>query len=377
MSATEASREDRQLPASERRLEQARAEGQVVRSRDLGHFATLAVCLGIGMGLGPWLVESARDLISAGLRIDRALAMDTGAALWRAGAVGMSGMWLALPLIAILSVVSLAASMAIGGWNIAGKALMPQFSRVDPMAGLGRIFALRHLVDHGRVVLVAAGLLGIAAWHVWRSAESIQTLGRMPLERGLLMGFDWILSGLLALLAIAAAAALVDVPLQIFKHKADLRMTLEEVKQENKESEGNPHIKGERRRRQRAMSRSRMLAAVPAADVVVVNPSHYAVALRYDDSTMRAPCIVAMGVDHVALRIRAKAQEFQVPILDAPPLARALYRHGEVDSEVPVVLYGAVAQVLAYVALLRRSVRGAVLPHIAVPPGLDPLEGQS
>lgn len=376
MSANETSREDRQLPASERRLEQAREEGQVVRSRDLGHFAILAVCMGLFLGMAPWLIEGARDLVASGLRIDRMAAVDMRSAMPRVAATGLAGLQIALPVILLLATVSLTASIAVGGWNVATKALVPQFSRVDPVSGFGRIFALRHLIDHARVMVVATVLLGVGAWHVWRSFAGLLSLGRMSLENGLSSGFEWLLSGLLALLAIAAVAALVDVPLQIFKHRSDLRMTLEEVKQENKEAEGDPHVKGERRRRQRAMSRSRMLSAVPVADVVVVNPTHYAVALRYDDATMQAPRIVAMGVDQIALKIRSVATQSRVPILDAPPLARALYRHGEVDSEVPVVLYGAVAQVLAYVALVRRSVRVAAVPEIVLPPGLDPLEAR-
>ena len=151
-------------------------------------------------------------------------------------------------------------------------------------------------------------------------------------------------------------------------------MTRDEAKREHKEDEGDPHLKGERRRRQREMSRGRMLAAVPEANVVVTNPTHYAVALRYDEATMRAPRIVAMGADHLALKIREVAAANGVPLLEAPPLARALYRHGEIDGEVPVELYTAVAQVLAWVMRLRTLLRPPPAPHIDVPPGLDPLE---
>lgn len=178
------------------------------------------------------------------------------------------------------------------------------------------------------------------------------------------------------LAAVAIVAALLDAPLQIFKHKADLRMTQEEAKQEHKEAEGDPHMKGERRRRQRELSRGRMLAAVPSASVIVTNPTHYAVALRYEEGDTGAPVVVAMGADHLALKIREVAAAARVPTLEAPPLARALYAHGEVGREVPVQLYTAVAQVLAWVFALRTARRTPAEPVIEVPAGMDPHEGK-
>jgi flagellar biosynthetic protein FlhB len=164
------------------------------------------------------------------------------------------------------------------------------------------------------------------------------------------------------------------VPMQIFKHKSELKMSLQETKQENRESEGDPHVKGQRRQRQREMARGRMLAAVPSASVIITNPTHYAVALQYDETTMRAPRIVAMGKDHLAFKIREVAAASKIPVLEAPPLARALYRHGDIDGEVPVELYSAVAQVLAWVYRLRTALRTPPLPDIDVPAGMDPLD---
>jgi flagellar biosynthesis protein FlhB len=373
MSASEASREDRQLPASERRLQQAREEGQVARSRDLVHLVVLGAMIALLLVVGPWLAQHALELVANGLRLDRASVFDSSRMLQRFAQTGISGGQVVLPVLAGMALLTGAATVVVGGWNLTGQVLEPKFSKLDPLAGLGRIFAWRHLADHGRVVLVTAGLLGVASWYVWSHVNELQTMGRMPLEQGVAFGFGWFATGLLMLLAIAAVSALADVPLQLFKHKSELRMTLEEAKQENKESEGDPHIKGERRRRARAMSRSRMLTAVPTADVIVVNPTHYAVALRYDEATMQAPRIVAMGVDNLALKIRELAATSRIPVLDAPPLARALYRHGQIDAEVPVALYTAVAQVLAYVTRLRTALRAPALPEIDVPAGLDPL----
>lgn len=376
MSASETSREDRQLPATERRLEQAREEGQVARSRDLVHLVVLCVMVALIMALGPWLAQSALELMASSLRFDRATVFESGRMLPRLLQSGMAGGQIALPVVGGLALLTAGATVVVGGWNLTGQVLEPKFSKVDPMAGLARLFAVRHLADHSRVIAVTAGFLCTASWYVYSHLGELQMLGRMPLEKAMQVGFEWFSAGLLGLVVVAVVSALVDVPLQLFKHHSELRMTLEEVKRENKESEGDPHMKGERRRRARSMSRSRMLSAVPKADVIVVNPTHYAVALRYDETTMQAPRIVAMGVDLVALKIREVAKAARVPILDAPPLARALYRHGEVDREVPVVLYTAVAQVLAYIARLRTALKTPPPPDIAVPPGLDPLEAK-
>lgn len=376
MSDSETSREDRQLPASERRLQQAREEGQIARSRELVHLVVLCALVALVVALGPWLAQQALDLVASSLRFDRAAVFDAGRMVPRAIESGWLGGQLALPVLGGMALLTAGASVVVGGWNLTGQVLEPKFSKVDPFAGVARLFAVRHLADHSRVVAVTAGFLATASWYVYAHVGELSHLSRMPLERGLHVGFEWFAAGLLGMLVVAAISALVDVPLQLFKHHSELRMTLEEVKREHKESEGDPHMKGERRRRARNLSRSRMMSAVPQADVIVVNPTHYAVALRYDEATMQAPRIVAMGVDLLALKIREIAQEARVPILDAPPLARALYRHGEVDGEVPVALYTAVAQVLAYIARLRTALRTPPLPTIAVPPGLDPLEAK-
>jgi flagellar biosynthetic protein FlhB len=172
--------------------------------------------------------------------------------------------------------------------------------------------------------------------------------------------------------------ALADGPLQIFRHHQKMMMTPQEAKQEYKEAEGDPHVKAKIRERQRAMSRGRMLQAVATADVVVTNPTHFAVALKYEDGAMSAPRVVAKGADLLAARIRELAEEAGVPLLESPPLARALYKHVEVDGEIPTALYSAVAQVLAWVYQLNQYVAGRGKrpnePGIVVPEGLDPLE---
>jgi len=377
MSASETSKEDRQLDASERRLQQAREEGQLPRSRDLVHLAAIVALVVLFVGLGPWMAGQALQLMNAGLRFDRDTVFETAKMVPRLSRLGVSGLELVVPVAGAMAVLMAGTTLAVGGWNFTLKALEPKFDRLNPAAGLGRIFGLQQLMSSGRLLLLVAGLLYCAWLYLSSHTGEIETLARLPLPQALRTGFDWLTGGLFVLLGVCLVAALADVPMQIFKHKSELKMTLEEAKQENKESEGDPHVKGERRRRQREMSRGRMLAAVPKANVIVTNPTHYAVALQYDETTMAAPKIVAMGADHLAFKIREIAAANQVPMLEAPPLARALYRHGDIDAEVPVELYTAVAQVLAWVFRLRTALRPPALPVIEVPRGMDPLEART
>jgi flagellar biosynthetic protein FlhB len=199
----------------------------------------------------------------------------------------------------------------------------------------------------------------------------------MPLEGALGQLGGWISTGVTLLLVVVLLFAVIDVPLQKFLHASRLKMSLEEVKREHKQSEGDPHVKSQRRARQREMAQSRSISAVPHADLVVMNPTHYAVAIRYDDATMNAPRVIAKGADLLAMRIRDVAKANKVPVLHSPMLARALYAHAEIESEIPAGLYSAVAQVLAYVYQLKASLRGegatpGAMPVPQVPPELDP-----
>ncbi|MGZ5182252.1 MAG: EscU/YscU/HrcU family type III secretion system export apparatus switch protein [Ramlibacter sp.] len=377
MSASEASREDRQLEASQRRIDQAREEGQLPRSREVVHLAVAVALLALLLAGGPWLGRGALELMAHGLRFDRTAAFESGQMLPRLSILGLHGLQLVVPVLGALALLLATASVAVGGWNFTLKALEPKFERLDPLAGVGRMFSRQGLLDHLRVIVVATALLAAGGWYLWRHGEDIQSLARMPLAAALSHGFDWITEGIALLAGVALLATLADIPLQVFKQKAELRMTRDEARQEHKESEGDPHVKGERRRRARELSRGRMLADVPAASVVVTNPTHYAVALRYDESAGGAPTVVAAGADHLALKIREVAKAARVPVLEAPPLARALYKHGEIGKEVPVALYTAVAQVLAWVYGLRDARRVVAEPVIEVPPGLDPNEVQA
>ncbi len=374
-------RDERRLPASERKLQQARERGQVPRSREAGHAAALLAALACVALYGPSFAERALALVRGTLRFDRALTREPERALAAAAAAGGEALWAVLPLLAAPLAASLAATLAIGGLVFSSKPVTPDLSRVDPVAGLGRLFSIESLIDLGRLAVIALAVGAAGAWIAAGGLGQFAAYAGMPLPAALATAGRDLRFGVLAIAGVVVAAALADAPLQVWRFRRQMRMTPAEARQEHKESEGDPLLKGRIRERQRAISRGRMLAAVPTADVVVTNPTHFAVALKYVDGRMGAPKVVAKGADLLAARIRDVAREAGVPLLESPPLARALYRHVEVDREIPAALYSAVAQVLAWVYQLDQHARGRgarpAEPGIVLPPGLDPQEAAS
>ena len=369
--------QDRNLPASQRKLRKAREEGQVARSRDLGHFFAVGVGLMVVTAAAPLLTDALQALLRAGLRFDAATLAKPGVMTERLAALTGPLLLLVLPLGALMALLGAAAAVASGGWVFSWKAMAPQFSRMNPIDGIGRLFSKQQLADTLKSCLLALilGLIGYA----WLRSEfpAFAHVQTMPLPAAFAAALDRVFWGLVLLVIALAAFAAVDVPLQRFMHAQRLRMSHQELKQEHKEMEGNPEIKGRLRQKMREMARKRMLAAVPTADLVVMNPTHYAVALKYEEGGLGAPRVVAKGTDLVALKIRDLAREAKVPVLEAPPLARALWAHTELDHEIPLALYGAVAQVLAWVYQLRAAMAGrgpmpGSLPPLPVPPEMDP-----
>lgn len=364
--------------ASPRRLEQAREEGDVPRSREL---ATCTILLAAGLGFwfsGENLVRHLNTMLASGLSFDREQAFDLSLLLMRLGA-GLGDVVIGLaPLAGILMLVALGSPLLIGGWLFTTKSLEPNFSRMNPLSGLGNMFSVRALVE----LLKAIGktiLIGTVAWLVVSSQiDSMLALSVEPLASGTAHLARMLLTSFIAIVAGLVVIALIDVPYQLWHYAHKLKMTREEVRQESKESDGDPQVKARIRQMQREMAKRRMMAEVPTADVVVTNPTHYAVALKYTEGKMRAPTVVAKGADEVAAKIREIAAEHKVAMLEAPPLARALYRHAELGDEIPATLYTAVAEVLAYVFQLRAyGKHGGVRPvepaNLEVPPELDPL----
>ncbi len=369
--------QDRQLPASERKIRKAREEGQVARSRDLGHFAALAVGgAALVAGAHP-LADWLRRLLVHGLRFDHRVLAHPELMLQRLGDLVLPMLLVVLPLGVLMVLVAVAAALGGGGWNFTTQPLRPDFTRFNPLTGVVRLFSKDQLVQTLKACLLALVLGVVGGMYLRAHLGDFTALLSLPLPAALAEGTSRLYGGLALLIGALALFALVDVPLQRFLLLKRLRMSHQEFKQEHKEAEGNPEVKGRIRQRMREMSRKRMLAAVPQADLVVTNPTHYAVALKYDEASMAAPKVVALGADLLAQRIREAAREHQVPVLEAPPLARALYAHGDLDREIPLALYSAVAQVLAYVWQLRAAMAGrgampAALPPLPVPPELDP-----
>jgi flagellar biosynthetic protein FlhB len=370
---------ERSYPATARRLEQARERGQVARSRELST-AAIAFAAAVGLSaLGASLMARCEAIVQQGLAFGRAAAFEPARMV--AGLAGLATDSLAAlaPLFALTLAATIAAPLLLSGFVFSGRALAPDFGRLDPLRGVGNIVSKRSVVE---LVKALAKCLVLGAIGAFTIAHAFDGLGALAMQEpgiatarlgGLLGSAFYALTGGLALIA------LFDVPYVLWRHRDALKMTREELRQELRESEGDPQLKARIRSLQRAVARKRMMAAVPKATVVVTNPTHYAVALEYRDDAARAPRVVAKGIERVAHRIRELAREHDVPILEAPPLARALYRHADLGAEIPQALYGVVAQLLAYVYQVRlwraRGGRAPVMPSAwPVPPGFDPLD---
>jgi flagellar biosynthesis protein FlhB len=377
----EADAQNRNLPASQRKLEKARADGQVPRSRDLGHFAALGAGALALAGLLPTVSAWLQQALANSLRLRPGAAADPALMAQRLGEWAQVLLMVALPAGALMAGVAVAASLGLGGWNWTMKPLLPNFGKLNPLTGLPRMFSQSQLVDALKASALALVLGAIGALYLRSHADGFTALLALPLPAALGQAGQTVLGGVLLLVLALAACAAIDAPLQRHWHAKRLKMSTQEARQEFKEMEGNPEVKSRIKTRMREMSNRRMLAAVPKADLVVMNPTHYAVALKYEETRMRAPTVVAKGADLMALRIRDAARGAAVPVLESPMLARALYAHAQIDREVPAALFAAVAQVLAYVYQLRASLAGqgaapGVLPALDIPVELDPHHGR-
>lgn len=353
-----------------KRLEEARKEGKVARSPDL---STAAVLLVAGGGLrmfGASIGDALSNLMRAGLSVSAVQNLHAQLAVETAGGELVHALLACAPLLGLTVVAALAAPLALGGWNFSVEALAPKFSRLDPIAGFGRMISMRGAVELGKAFAKFAVVAGTALLVLRSEAAHMLALGNEPLAAAIAEAVRLVSDGLMTMSGALVLIAAVDVPWQLWQHHKELRMTREEVREEAKDTEGSPENKGRVRRVQRDLVRRRMMHAVPKADVVVTNPTHFAVALRYDEDHMRAPRVVAKGADLIAARIREIATEHSVPIFEAPPLARALYHHVDIGGEIPAALYVAVAQVLSYIYRLKASRVSGVAPP--APPVIDP-----
>jgi flagellar biosynthetic protein FlhB len=362
---------DRNLPASAKKIRKARADGNVPRSRDLGHFAAMGLAAAVLFAAMPWLTGYVRQILADGLTFDARAVQSPALAGEHVLALFTRGLMVVLIAGGLMAAAGVVSNVALGGWNMSFKAVRPDLGRLNPISGLGRLFNKQHLVGTLKAIALAVAV-GVAGTVYLKSHfEQLGGVLTAELPQGLATVGATLGGGFLAMTGVLAAWALIDVPLQRKQYLDRLKMTKEEVKQEHKESEGNGEVKAKMKQKMRELARRRMMKAVPTADIVVMNPTHYAVALKYDQDSMGAPRVVAKGTDRLALRIRELARDGGVPVLEAPPLARALYTHVELDAEVPAMLFAAVAQVLAWVYQLRQTPNKRA-PEVHVPPELDP-----
>jgi flagellar biosynthetic protein FlhB len=365
--------------ASPRRLEKARESGDVPRSIEFSTFfillsGTLAIWLigsslvkNLQAGLGQTLnFGIIKELNSAEMFIGyQSFLIDLGIVF--------------LPLLGIIFIAAVGAPLLIGGWTFSSEKLIPNFAKLNPIQGISNIFSVNSLVELLKAILKTL-FIGLAAWLLINSQlDSIFSLLTQSIQESS-KAQGYIILWCLTLMVISlSVVSMIDVPYQVYQYTEKLKMSRQELRDESKETEGNPEIKAKIRAQQREMSRRRMMSKVPSADVVITNPTHYSVALQYPDNSNKAPIILAKGQGELALKIRELAKENNIEIVEVPPLARALYKHAELDQEIPSALFTAVAQVLAYVFQLRiYQKQGGLQPQkptqIAIPAGLDILE---
>ena len=371
------SSQDKSLPATERKLQKTRKDGQTSRSRDLGHLAVLGGGSLMLLMAGPTFMHQLRNAMGKQLSFDASTTLVPQLMLERLVDMAAVGILGCVVFALVINTLSIITTLMSGGWVYSLKPIMPQFKRINPISGLGNVFSKQQMVTAVKNVILTV-ILGTVGWfHIRSGIVDLSAIPALGGPAALAQVGNWMVSGMILLLLVVFVVAMIDVPLQKVLFLQRLKMSHQEVKQEHKESEGSPELKGKIRQKQREIAQRASVGAVPKADFVVTNPTHYSVALRYDDKTMAAPQVVAMGADLVALKIREVAKAHSIPVLESPMLARALYAHAEIDQSIPSTLYTAVAQVLAYVYRLKAAMNGQgpapgdlTQPH--VPPELDP-----
>jgi flagellar biosynthetic protein FlhB len=359
MAEEDSSQEKTEEPTS-RKLEKTREDGNVVRSKELNTSAILIVSAICILAFGPLMGKTLMDVMRFCFDFDARASWDSNISGEYFLVALYASFTALLPFFGLLLLTALAAPMSLGGWNFSTKALAPKASRMNPFSGLKRMFSMNSLVEllkgWGKVIVVATSailvLIGLK--------DQFLSMIFEPTENAIAHASKILAWSFLLMASSTLIIALIDVPFQIFSHAKKLRMTMQEIKDEYKSSEGKPEIKAKIRQLQREMANRRMMSDVPEADVIITNPTHYAVALKYQPNVMPAPLMVAKGVDVVALKIREIGGEYKVPILELPALSRSIYHHTEIGGEIPEGLYIAVAQVLAYIYQVDQWKKGNV-----------------
>lgn len=337
-----------------KRIREAREKGDVPRSKELATTLVLMTAVASVFVFGAQLADKLLGIVESNFILDRQSIFDTNKMLAHFEASSWDALLGVAGIFSVILVAALIGPIALGGWNFSSKSLAPKGSRISPLAGIKRMFSLKALVELFKAIAKFSLVGGFAILILWNLRSEILALGTFEARPAIKEAIDIVVWVFMALSAVLILIAVVDVPYQLYEYTEKMKMTLQEVKDELKNTEGKPEVKGRIRQLQREIAQRQMMKSVPEADVVITNPTHYAVALKYDGEGRGAPILVAKGVDFLAFKIREVAEEHDVPILSAPPLARAIYNFTELEEEIPSGLYMAVAQVLAYVFQLKR-----------------------
>jgi flagellar biosynthetic protein FlhB len=356
--------------ATPKRLEEARKKGQVPRSADLSAAIVSLIGAGFLYLFGAGAANEMLSVMRDGLSVTSVDLMQSDVLLRHTADQFVHGFLAVVPLMGALVLAAVAAPALIGGWNFSSEALAFKGERINPLAGIGRMFSVRSLVELIKAIGKFVFVGGIGCIVVWLQSEALMGLARQPIEVAILEATKITAYASLLMAASLGLIAIIDAPFQLWRFGEDMKMSRDDVRQEMKESDGSPENKSRIRSVQSALSRGRMMQDVPKANVVITNPTHYAVALRYDEKKNGAPVVIAKGADEVAAKIRELAAANGVPLVSAPPLARALFRYVDLGREIPAALYVAVAQILTYVWQLRQATRyGTTVPTLPV---IDP-----
>ena len=347
-----------------KRLKETREKGQVPRSKELN---TMMLLMGSAAGfifMGDSVLGGIRDSFKKSLTIQNAQELTADGIIEALGDALLESLMIISPLLLLFTVIVLLTPLGIGGWSFSMKAVSFKFEKIDPIKGMGRIFSLKGLMELAKVLAKFALVSAISAAIIWSVIDELLGLGNEPMDAALLHVATLCGWAFLACSSALILVALIDVPFQVWQHTKQLKMTKQEIKDESKETDGRPEVKGRIRALQQEIAQRRMMEEVPTADVILTNPTHYAVALKYDQSSNGAPVVVAKGADLVAFNIRSVAEQNGVAIVSAPPLARALYASTEINQEIPAGLYVAVATILTYVYQLKTVYEhGGVTPE--------------
>ncbi|VAW72061.1 Flagellar biosynthesis protein FlhB [hydrothermal vent metagenome] len=373
MSESQTGGQEKTEEPTAKKREDSKKEGQVPRSKELNTSIVLMAAALSLLSMSKTMGDGIASILKSGLQIKRTQIFDRPETLVTSLADSMVAMFsLFIPYMLLLVVVVLLTPIMIGGWSFSMKAVKPKWSKISPMKGFKRMFSVKGLMELVKSILKVSLIGGVAALFIWNWSADLLSLGALPPSLAIYSGMELVGAIFLLLSVATLLIAAIDVPFQIFQHTKQLKMSKQEVRDEQKQAEGDPELKARVRRVQQDMAMSRMIEEIPKADVVVTNPTHYSIAIKYEEERGGAPIIVAKGADLIALKIRDIADRHEVLIFEAAPLARALYYSTKINEEIPSGLFQAIAQVLAYVYQLKVATDPETTPempqNIEMPP---------